>query len=129
MRGIKRSLSAILAVIMLFSIVPSETITVRAAGISLETLKSQYPEDSTWKGSYDGASQCHGWALMIADKAYGYTASSSSRCRNRTRLYNVTNVKAGDVIRVYRSSALSDSEAHTIFVTGVSGNTNNFCRL
>ena len=123
MKEIKKCLSIILVIMMVFSVIPFEGTTVEAASSSLASLKNQYPEGSTWKSSYDGASQCHGWALLVADKAYGYTASSAGRCRNRTRVYNASGLKAGDVIRVYRSTALSDSSAHTIFVTDVNGNT------
>ena len=115
-----KTLSLILVVTMLISAIVS--VQIFAAGTSLSSLRNSYPHGSTWKSSYDGASQCHGWALMIADKAYGYSSSDSGRCRNRTRIYDTNSIKAGDVIRIYRSTAHSDSKAHTIFVTGVSGN-------
>lgn len=117
-------LTTLVMVVGLIGVMP--VVSAGAAGTSIETLKKQYPAGSKWTGSYDGASQCHGWALMIADKAYGYSSTSSNRCRKRTRLYDVNRIKAGDVVRVYRSSSHSDSYAHTFFVTSVSGNNITF---
>lgn len=123
----KRLLSLFTSLFMAISMVGIlPVMTASAAGITLAAAKQQYPSGSRWTGSYDGASQCHGWALMIADKIYGFSSSSSSRCRCWTRHKNINNIKAGDVVVIYRSSAHSTNKTHTVFVTAVNGNNFTF---
>ena len=116
----KRLLACLLAVVMLVGVAPIADIggaAIKAsAGYTLEQLKSEYPQDSSWKGSYDNASSCHGWALMVADKFYGFSSTDQNRCRNWSKTYNYNNVKSGDVIRHPSSQG-----GHTAWVIGVSG--------
>ncbi len=62
---------------------------------------------------FDGAAQCLGFALKLANDAYGESA------RNWDYVTNVNTVKAGDVITYMKTT--SNPSGHTVFVTGVSG--------
>ena len=81
----------------------------------LSSLRSEYPNYSVWDGSFDGGTQCYGFANMIGNKVFGSTPSKSW-----TIVYSIDNVKPGDVVQYGNPN---NGYGHTIFVTGVSGNT------
>lgn len=88
---------------------PSKSSSGSSSG-SFSALQSKYPHGSYWNGSYDNrAWQCHGWALTIG-RAY-----AGSDPYTWKKVYNLNNLKAGDIIRF--------GNPHTIVVTGVSGDT------
>lgn len=111
----------------------------QAAGMSVAQLQSKFPNNAFWnhpgKGnspdgyswtpckhskhdyygkcgcnSYNNAIQCMGFAYKLANDVYGTNA------RNWAKVYNLNSLKPGDIIRYHYNG-------HSIFVTGVSGNT------
>ena len=64
-----------------------------------------------------GTGQCHGFALKLADKAYGLNAGDSRNWEQGT----VDNLKPGDIWRGYLYGG-----NHSIFVTAVDGETITF---
>ena len=81
----------------------------------LNALRSEYPNYSKWTGSFNGGISCFGFANMIGNKVFGSTPSKSW-----TIVYSIDNVKPGDVVQYGNPN---NGYGHTIFVTGVSGNT------
>ena len=81
----------------------------------LNALRSEYPNYSTWTGSFNDGISCFGFANMIGNKVFGSIPSKSW-----TRVYSIDNVKPGDVVQYGNPN---NGYGHTIFVTGVSGNT------
>ena len=69
---------------------------------------------SSYCNSCNGAIQCAGYAVKCGYDIFGSYANSS--WQRNTSSSSINNVKAGDIIR-YRN------DEHSIFVTGVSGNT------
>lgn len=77
------------------------------------SVRKQYKDKSYWNGTYKGkASQCHGFALLVASKVTGSDPLSWKKA------YNLNSLKAGDVVRFQRAKG-----PHTILITAVSGNT------
>lgn len=80
-------------------------------------LKAIYPSGSTWTKHFDGASTCHGFALLIGNRICGYSA------RNWSSAYDVNTIKPGDIIR-YQANPRRERWAdhgHTIVITAVNG--------
>lgn len=70
----KRIISLFLAMLMLFSVMPAGTMTASAAdGVKakLDSVISSYPSGSRWTGSFDGGTQCYGFAKMVSYKIFG----------------------------------------------------------
>lgn len=111
----KNNWNQLVAFCMAFVFILSIMNTVTAkdvvlASSSFEQLQKQYPSGSTWNGSYKGkAWQCHGWACLMADLLTGSDPYSWRR------VYNLSSLKAGDIIRCNRP--------HSILVTAVNGDT------
>ncbi|ADU23792.1 Ricin B lectin (plasmid) [Ruminococcus albus 7 = DSM 20455] len=82
----------------------------------LSSLRSAYPNYSTWNDRFDGGTQCFGFARLIAYNVFGSHVSSW------TKSYSISEVKAGDVIQYGNTMG----SGHTIFVTSVSGDTITF---
>ena len=82
----------------------------------MSSLRSKYPNYSTWTGTFNGGKQCYGFAHMIGNDVFGSLPSSW------TKVYSIDSVKVGDLIQYGNTSG----SGHTIFVTGVSGNTITF---
>lgn len=82
----------------------------------LNTLRSQYPNYSTWNDWFDGGHQCFGFARLIGYNVFGTKPSTWSQDSN------FDHVKAGDLIQYGNTSG----QGHTVFVTAVSGNTITF---
>ena len=92
-------------------------------------LDSMYPTGSIWDKNgigFDGAWNCHGFALLVGNKICGYSA------RNWSRAYDIATIKPGDIIRYQQNSRRYDPNnrknkkwadyGHTIVITKVSGN-------
>ena len=142
MTKVKKGLSLILAVIMLFSAVPLTTIKVEAnSNVTLESLQKKYPHGKYWNGGnansytstpcthhgscpYSGACgcntfkghaiQCMGFAYQLAYLIYGGDPYVDWTVNRNVSALN--SLKAGDVVR-YKN------DEHSIFVTAVNGDT------
>ncbi|MBQ6708244.1 MAG: CHAP domain-containing protein, partial [Clostridia bacterium] len=120
MKTTKKILSFALALIMCFTIIPIMDLGIEASAITqsefdakLNSLRSTYPNYSTWTGRYAGGSQCWGFARLVADNVFGGSHSSWPT------VYSISGVKAGDILQYGNTSG----SGHTVFVTSVSGNT------
>lgn len=83
----------------------------------INSLRSQYPNYSTWANqSFDGGSECYGFARLIGYNVFGSYPSSWSK------VYSIDNVKKGDILQYGNTSG----SGHTVFVTNVSGDTITF---
>lgn len=83
----------------------------------INSLRSQYPNYSTWANqSFDGGTECYGFARLIGYNVFGSYPSSWSR------VYSIDNVKKGDILQYGNTSG----SGHTVFVTNVSGDTISF---
>lgn len=120
-KHIKKSLSVFLSAVILigiFVVIPisASAITQSEFDNKLNSLRSQYPNYSTWYGSFDGGSQCYGFARLVGYNVFGSYPSSWSR------VYSISNVKKGDILQYGNTSG----NGHTVFVTNVSGDTITF---
>lgn len=83
----------------------------------INSLRSQYPNYSTCANqSFDGGTECYGFARLIGYNVFGSYPSSWSR------VYSIDNVKKGDILQYGNTSG----SGHTVFVTNVSGDTITF---
>lgn len=120
-KHIKKSLSVFLSAVILIGIfvvmpISASAITQSEFDNKLNSLRSQYPNYSTWYGSFDGGSQCYGFARLVGYNVFGSYPSSWSR------VYSISNVKKGDILQCGNTSG----NGHTVFVTNVSGDTITF---
>jgi len=82
---IKKSLSLLLAVIMLLCAVPfggESSVTVKAASSvqsKLDSFISSYPSGGRWTGSFDGGKQCYGFAKLVIYNLFGKNSSGGYR--------------------------------------------------
>ena len=82
---VKKSLSLLLAVIMLLCAVPfggKSSVTVKAAGTvqnKLDSFISSYPSGGRWTGSFDGGKQCYGFAKLVVYNLFGKNSSGGYR--------------------------------------------------
>lgn len=123
MRNRFRKITAVfLTVVMVVLMVP---VTVHAnSSISqsefdnrINSLRTQYYNGYQWKESFDGASQCCGFAYLIGNAVFG------TKPRYWNKEYSMDNVKTGDIIQYGNADS---GYGHTVFVTNVSGNTITF---
>lgn len=82
----------------------------------LNELRKQYPDYSVWNDSFDGGTQCFGFARLMGYNVFGTKPSTWGRVNS------INNVKAGDLVQYGNTSG----SGHTIFVTNVSGDTITF---
>lgn len=120
-KHIKKPLSVFLSAVILIGIfvvmpISASAITQSEFDNKLNSLRSQYPNYSTWYGSFDGGSQCYGFARLVGYNVFGSYPSSWSR------VYSISNVKKGDILQYGNTSG----NGHTVFVTNVSGDTITF---
>lgn len=160
MRNVKRWLTSLLCVAMLFSTLSvfSSMPKAKAAGMTIAQLQEKYPHNKYWNhygmsgNNADGytnhectghnycnwfihngtkwSSQCMGFAHQLAYLYSGRDPISGSGWsilwyKNDNAAYRsaIDNVKTGDVITYYESTSTSAKKTHTVFVTGVSGET------
>ena len=141
MKTSKRIISFLLTIVMTLSIVPMAAVQLGAATVTLQQLQSKYPHGKYWNGgnansytsnpcthhgncSYSGscgcnsfkghAIQCMGFAYQLAYLVYG--GDPYVDWKSNKNVSALDSLKAGDVVR-YKNNG------HSIFVTGVSGNT------
>lgn len=141
MKTSKRIISFLLTIVMTLSIVPMAAVQSGAATVTLQQLQSKYPHGKYWNGgnansytsnpcthhgncSYSGscgcnsfkghAIQCMGFAYQLAYLVYG--GDPYVDWKSNKNVSALDSLKAGDVVR-YKNNG------HSIFVTGVSGNT------
>nr|WP_302685907.1 RICIN domain-containing protein [uncultured Ruminococcus sp.] len=120
-KHIKKPLSVFLSAVILIGIfvvmpISASAITQSEFDNKLNSLRSQYPNYSTWYGPFDGGSQCYGFARLVGYNVFGSYPSSWSR------VYSISNVKKGDILQYGNTSG----NGHTVFVTNVSGDTITF---
>ncbi|MCI7211676.1 MAG: RICIN domain-containing protein [Ruminococcus bromii] len=116
-----RKITSVLLVVIIISIITMSPITASALTQSefdskLNYLRSKYPNYSTWYSSFDGGSQCFGFARLMGYEVFGSYPSTWSVS------YDFNSVKAGDIVRYGNNG----SGGHSIFVTSVSGSTITF---
>lgn len=117
---LRKITSAFLAVIMISVItmlpITASALTQSAFDSKLSLLRSKYPNYSTWYNTFDGGSQCFGFARLIGYEVFGSYPSTWSVS------YDFNSVKAGDIVRYGNNG----SGGHSIFVTKVSSRTITF---
>lgn len=116
-----RKITSVLLVAIIISVITMSPITASALTQSefdskLNSLRSKYPNYSTWYSSFDGGSQCFGFARLMGYEVFGSYPSTWSVS------YDFNSVKAGDIVRYGNNG----SGGHSIFVTNVSGSTITF---
>lgn len=138
---LKRVLSLLLAILLTLAIIPIGVVKSEAATVTLAQLQAKYPHGKYWNGgnansytsspcthhgscSYNGscgcnsfkghAIQCMGFAYQLAYLVYG--GDPYADWKTNKNVSALDSLKAGDVVR-YKNNG------HSIFVTGVSGNT------
>lgn len=94
-KHIKKSLSVFLSAVILIGIfvvmpISASAITQSEFDNKLNSLRSQYPNYSTWYGSFDGGSQCYGFARLVGYNVFGSYPSSWSRVYSISMLKRAT---------------------------------------
>ena len=117
-RKITAALLIIVMIVLMipFSVICASAITQSEFDNRLNNLRNQYPNYSTWYDSFDGGTQCFGFARLVAYNVFG------SHVRDWEVSYSIDGVKAGDVLQYGNTSG----SGHTVFVTSVSGDTITF---
>lgn len=138
----KRIISLFLAIMMLFSVLPSGTMTASAAnGVKskLDSVISSYPSGTRWTGSFDGGSQCYGFAKMVTYKVFGtyngryrswlYNGTSTSGMNTVASITNfsydnvknlLSKAKCGDILQFDTINSNTNSGMHSMVVYSVS---------
>ena len=75
----------------------------------LSIVRKDYPDYSTWYDSFDGGSECFGFAWLLGYRIFGY----SPRYWNKN--WDKYNIHRGDVVR-------TGNDAHSIFITWIDEN-------
>lgn len=123
MRNRFRKITAVfLTVVMVVLMVPvtahaNSSISQSEFDNRINSLRTQYYNGYQWKESFDGASQCCGFAYLIGNAVFG------TKPRYWNKEYSMDNVKTGDIIQYGNADS---GYGHTVFVTNVSGNTITF---
>lgn len=117
----KKSISIVLSILILVCTITLLPFTASALTRSefdnkLNNLRSKYPNYSTWYESFDGGSECFGFARLMGYEVFGSYPSSWEVSRD------FNSVKVGDIVRYGNNG----NGGHSIFVTNVSGNTITF---
>ena len=107
---------AVWALTIMWSLTAYGAIPLSEFNSRLDSLRSTYPNYSTWTGTYAGGSQCWGFARLVADNVFGGSWG------NWPQVNSISGVKKGDIVQYGNTSG----SGHTIFVTDVSGNTITF---
>lgn len=113
----KRTLSFILLLVS-FSLLTFSASAANNEGLTIVELQEKYPDGSKWYDSFDGSSQCAGFARLLCYEAYGsdywINNSDGKWIKYTDSSYIDNSLKAGDYIRF---------NGHSVFVTGVFENT------
>ena len=116
---LKKLVAMVLCMAIMICCIP--TISANAMSESdfnskINQLKGKYQNYSRWTSSFDGGTQCYGFARLIAYEVYGSKPSTWQK------VYSIDGVKAGDVLQYGPTTG----SGHTVFVTNVLGNTITF---
>ena len=104
----------IMICLIFFSGVKVFAVTQSEFDQKITNLRSKYPNYSVWNDSFDGGTQCLGFARLMGYEIFGSKPSTWNKS------YNINEVKVGDIVRY------GGKQGHSIFVTDVSGNTITF---
>lgn len=129
----KRIISLFLAILMLFSVTPMETISASAMDVVTFNTKvtafmnNRYANNSTYVDNAKyGGYQCFGFANEIATYIFGSFPTSSMAATSInsgwSRTYGgsaVDNLCVGDIVRYHY---------HSIFITGIDGSNIYYCQ-
>ncbi len=107
---LKKCLAIILLIILLFTLIP---VNVNAGNTTVDALKSKYPAGTFYYNSFDGGSQCAGFARLLFYEYYGQYATHMPRTYNPS----ASQIKPGDVIRYEGGGAYPGG--HEVWVIGV----------
>ena len=110
---LKKCLATILLIILLFTLIP---VNVKAGNTTVNALKSKYPAGTFYYNSFDGGSQCAGFARLLFYEYYGQYATHMPRTYNPS----ASQIKPGDVIRYEGGGAYPGG--HEVWVIGVTDN-------
>ena len=137
MKRTKQFLSVLLALLMVFSIIPMASIEAEAATLTqsqfdtkLSEVRAMYPHGSQkYEWSVNGSVvgwQCHGYGRWISWYVWGVDFANGRGAnwilyKSTSSSTYIDSLVPGDVVR-YRTST-SKSWNHTIFITGISGST------
>ncbi|MEE1314940.1 MAG: SH3 domain-containing protein, partial [Faecalimonas sp.] len=83
----KQVVTILLSIMLLFSVIPLGTLTASAAGgvkSKLDSVISSYPAESRWTGSFDGGTQCYGFAKLVIYNVFGKSNASGYTYRTWT---------------------------------------------
>lgn len=106
----------IMICLIFFSGVKVFAVTQSEFDQKITNLRSKYPNYSVWNDSFDGGTQCFGFARLMGYEIFGSKPSTWNKS------YNINEVKVGDIVRYGNTG----KQGHSIFVTDVSGNTITF---
>ena len=104
----KRIISLFIAMLLIFSIIPTNSIEAYAGGVSdkLSIVYSRYPSGGRWTNSFDGGIQCYGFAKMVIYNVFGKSGSSY-----RSWTYNGTATSGMTVIGSVTNYSSSNVQA------------------
>lgn len=120
----RRLVSFLLALAVMGPAAGTLAVPAKAAGLSLAELQAKYPDGSVWNSSFDGSTQCAGFARLMCYEAYGseYHYNNGGNWKQYTNVSYIDNgLKAGDYIR-YKNGRTG----HSVFITGVFGDRVSF---
>ena len=105
----------IIAFLLMIILITSTIITVNtfsyAANTTIDALRQKYPQDSTWNGSFEFATECAGFARLMFYEYYGFSPNKLEKS------YDLNSLKPGDILR-YDGNGTGSSTASVINVTG-----------
>ena len=122
---------------------------VSLAATRVQDLRNKFPNGAYWNGGnpdsytwtpcyghdkcnyFNGASQCVGFAFKLFQDYYGVSA------RDVSGHQDINSIKPGDILYYYSPELYSYEDGHTVWVTGVDGDTlyiadcnwNNNCNI
>lgn len=94
----KKSISLLLVFILLCSIVSAYIVPIQAAGMTLQQLQTKYPAGSRWTDSFDGSSECAGFARLMCYEVYGGDGYIGSAGFVRTTSHFCVEIRKGAVL-------------------------------
>lgn len=88
-------------------------------------LKKEFPQNSKWYSTFDGSSQCAGWARLAFFRIHGYefwvnNPGGNTVIKITDPNYIYTGLKVGDLVR-YRNNG------HSVIIMALHGDTVEVC--
>ena len=141
MKKVKQIVSVMLCLLMLVAVVPVMDLGLKAEAMSLsafnerlEKFKNEvYGEGTTYDDSTNGSTygwECFGFANYLTRYIFGSFPCSIDNADTVNSNWSITrknaginNLCIGDIIRYYNTTG----NYHSIVVTGIDGDTINFC--